>query len=257
MAPATLTVNTTADNTSNTTVPEALRDAITLANRQRRSNSQLAAGPIHDARQKLGGGQINTTNPFGTSDTIDFNITAASDTGGDYNATTGVATLSPLSPLGNITASMMIDGYTQPGAQVNTLASGDNAVLKIVLNGSQAGSYDGLDLSGGGSTVRGLVINNFSGFGIGVFSNDNIIEGNFIGTDVTGEQAQGNRNHGVEIGKFANPGPGAPSNFNRIGTYGDEVDDFADRNIHFGQQRQRHSHASYCLSVSVSWGKIL
>jgi hypothetical protein len=70
-------------------------------------------------------------------DEIDFNITAASDTGGGYNANTGVATIQPQSALPQITSAVIINGYSQAGASVNTLAVGDNAVLKIDLDGSQ------------------------------------------------------------------------------------------------------------------------
>src|SRR5439155_20528636 len=81
-----------------------------------------------------------------------------------------------------------------PGASPNTLAIGDNAVLKIVLDGSQAGAVDGLVIGGGNSTLRGLVIDNFaSGSGIVLNGSGNdVVIGNFIGTDVTGESAAAN-----------------------------------------------------------------
>ena len=60
--------------------------------------------------------------------TITFNITGA-----------GVKTISPTTPLPDITEAVIIDGYTQPGASVNTLAVGSNAVLLIELSGSSIG----------------------------------------------------------------------------------------------------------------------
>ena len=51
----------------------------------------------------------------------------------------GMHTISPTSPLPNITDPVVIDGYTQPGSSPNTLANGDNAVLLIELNGSGTG----------------------------------------------------------------------------------------------------------------------
>src|SRR5262245_21591554 len=63
-------------------------------------------------------------------DEIDFDVTAASDTGGGYNATTGVATGTPQSDMPWM-GSVILDGYTQPGASPNTLSQGDNAALKI------------------------------------------------------------------------------------------------------------------------------
>ena len=84
---------------------------------------------------------------------------------------------------------MTINGYTQGVASVNTLANADNAVILIELNGTSAGSGNhGLTLGAGsgGSTIRGLAINRFTGNGIVVQSNGNTIFGNFIGTNPAG-----------------------------------------------------------------------
>ena len=111
-----------------------------------------------------------------------------------YQSATGSFAIQPLSALPAVTDTAVIDGYTEPGASPNTLAIGDNAVLKIVLDGSQAGAVDGLVIAGGNSTVRGLVIDNFAE-GAGLMSegsgNDHVV-GNFIGTDVTGLSAAPN-----------------------------------------------------------------
>ena len=89
-------------------------------------------------------------------DMIAFNIPA-----------TGVQTINPLSPLPTVTDPVVIDGYTQPGSNPNTLSDGDDAVLLIEINGSSTpwGS-DMLTISAGKSAVRGLVINRFTGCGI-------------------------------------------------------------------------------------------
>src|SRR5262245_34937702 len=100
-----------------------------------------------------------TTPTRGGPDLITFNISG-----------TTVHTIRPTSKLPSITDPVVIDGYTQPGASPNTLATGDNAVLKIELSGTSAPGTDGLVISGGGTTVRGLVINGFqeaTGFGGG------------------------------------------------------------------------------------------
>jgi titin len=71
---------------------------------------------------------------------------------------------------------------------------GDNAVLNIVLDGSLAGAVDGLVVAGGSSTVRGLVIDNFA-YGSAIvlkLQGNDVVAGNFIGTDVTGESAAAN-----------------------------------------------------------------
>ena len=74
----------------------------------------------------------------------------------------------------------MLDAGTQEGFTGTPL---------IELNGASAGPVSGLTLAGtGGSTVRGFVINRFTGNGILVNtnSNGNSIVGNWIGTDATG-----------------------------------------------------------------------
>ncbi|HWY87702.1 MAG TPA: hypothetical protein VNX28_13305, partial [Gemmataceae bacterium] len=102
---------------------------------------------------------------------------------------------------------VVIDGYTQVGATSNTLGigpgspghelgDGDNAVLRIELNGMNAGAgANGLTLnnhdSGLISTVRGLVVNNFDIAGISLGTGETAV-GNFVGTDVSGTIALGN-----------------------------------------------------------------
>src|SRR5215203_1863119 len=73
----------------------------------------------------------------------------------------GVHTISPTSPLPQITEPVIINGYSQPGSSANTLAKGTNAVLTIELDGTNAGSADGLSIGAKGTVVKGLVINSF------------------------------------------------------------------------------------------------
>jgi CSLREA domain-containing protein len=99
-----------------------------------------------------------------------------------------------------ITEQVTIDGYTQPGSSRNTLAVGDNAVLRVELAGNGAGGT-GLTIKGisAGSVIRGLAINRF-GEGIDIQGDTagNRIEGNFIGTDPTGTIDTGNTD-GVNV----------------------------------------------------------
>ena len=126
------------------------------------------------------------------ADTINFNI-----------PTSGVATISPASALPSINGPVNINGYTQTGASPNSLDVGNNALLKVELNGSSAGSGGiGLHISSSGCLIRGLVINRFGFDGIlmaGASRVGNHIEGNFIGTDPTGTVDQGNGGDGVDI----------------------------------------------------------
>ena len=121
------------------------------------------------------------------TDTIGFNIPGG-----------GVKTITPASELPEITTPTLIDGYTQPGASANTLDVGDNAVLLIELDGTNAGATaSGLTISATapGCTIKGLVVNRFSGdfeSGIAVFSSNVKIEGNFLGSNAGGTAALGN-----------------------------------------------------------------
>jgi len=125
-------------------------------------------------------------------DTITFCLTGA-----------GPHTISPMSMLPSIVDPVIIDGETQFGARCNSSGPEDatNAMLLIELNGASAGAgAHGLNITAGGSTVRGLVINRFAGSGIRIAVNGgNKIECNFIGTDVTGTAALGNQMDGVTI----------------------------------------------------------
>ncbi len=118
-------------------------------------------------------------------DTIRFNIPG-----------TGVHTIAPLSGLPNMTDPVIIDGTTQPGYAGTPV---------IELSGTNAGNTIALVVSGGGSTVRGLAINSYAGNGIAVTGGiGNVIEGNFIGTDVTGTVARGNLN-GIAVQSAQQP----------------------------------------------------
>jgi len=183
-------VTTTAD-----TGPGSLRDAITQVDAD--TSHTLYASPI---------------NP--NIDEIDFAITAGSDTGGGYNSLTGVATIAPQSGLPGITSAVMIDGWSQPGFAGTPL---------IELNGAAAGNVDGLDI-GAVTTVRGLVINRFSGAGIGVYGTSSAgtwIYGNYIGVDPTGTIGEGNL-HGILLDSV---------NLVTIGSNGDGVNDVLERNV--------------------------
>jgi hypothetical protein len=103
----------------------------------------------------------------------------------------GVHTIRLTSALPVIKAPLVIDGSTQPGYAGKPL---------IELDGSAAGSSaNGLVLTGGSSTVKGLLINRFHGDGIDVASNNNTIAGNRIGVDGSGFFARGNGGDGVKV----------------------------------------------------------
>lgn len=126
----------------------------------------------------------------------------------------GVHTIALLSGLPLIGTPIYLDGYSQPGASQNTLATGDNAVLAVELNGTSAGSSsNGVNIipGGSGSTVRGLVINKFGNHGVSL-SNGNRIEGNFIGTNAAGSAALPNTHDGIQINNGSNNVIGGANN---------------------------------------------
>lgn len=124
-----------------------------------------------------------------------------------------VKTIAPASALPGITGAVTIDGYTQSGASANTAQASDNAVILIELSGANAGAgANGLTLFADDSTISGLAINRFGRVGISLAGGDNnVIAGNFVGTDASGAVDLGNGSVGI-YGEFA-----SLSNGNLIG----------------------------------------
>jgi streptogramin lyase len=152
-------------------------------------------GSLRDAINQINADSSHTQYPSPSNpnvDEIDFNITAASDTGGGFNTGTGVATITPQSVLPIITNAMLLNGYSQAGASPNSLSQGDNAVLKVQVNGVSAGaSANGLNISAANVTVQGLDVVSFGGNGIALTgSGGDTIQGNYVGTDITGTRRQ-------------------------------------------------------------------
>ena len=130
---------------------------------------------------------ITFANATAGTDTITFAIPGG-----------GVKTITVSSALPALTEAAVIDGYTQPGSSANTLATGNNAVLNVVLRGASSTLGNGLTLSAGGVTVRGLVVQNFTD-GIFVGGANAIIAGNWIGVSQTGTAAAGNADDGIQV----------------------------------------------------------
>jgi len=113
-------------------------------------------------------GAISRANASGGADLIHFDIPP-----GDAGCSAGVCRITLASALPQVSGSLTIDGYTQPGAQANTLApdqGGSNAQIRIELRGC-SGCGDGIVVSAL-STIRGLAIGGFTG-GAGVNFNGN------------------------------------------------------------------------------------
>lgn len=185
---ATITVNSFLDT-------DTRDDALTLREAILINNRTLAVGSLSAAEQA----QVSGTPTSGDTDTIAFNIPGS-----------GVQTISPTTNLPSITESVVIDGYTQPGASPNTNslqlgpgALGSNAALRVEISAPATGG-DGLKINADNTTVRGLAIN---GFGIQIRVSDIsplghsgiVIEGNFLGTNPAGTAAAGASTIGVHF----------------------------------------------------------
>lgn len=133
--------------------------------------------------------ELNAQGPDTTPHHIEFDISG-----------TGPFTIMPASPLPYIEVPVEIDGTTQSGAACPTAQT--PATLLIVLDGTNAGTnVYGLTLDYGsdGSTIRGLVIGNFSSLGIQVYSDDNAFRCNHIGLAADGVSNMGNNWSGINI----------------------------------------------------------
>ena len=139
----------------------------------------------------------------GSTNAIDFHISGI-----------GVPVIAPLSSLPAITNPVLIDGFSQPGY---------SGTPPIEISGGQAGGGDGLTITGPDVNVRGLDVSGFSqGAGIritGTGATGDWIDGDFLGTDPTGTQADPD-DEGVEIDAGAHPGT-------CVGTDGDGINDAA------------------------------
>lgn len=114
------------------------------------------------------------------ADAISFNIPSS-----------GVPTITPLVTLPTISGAVTIDGTTQGAG-------------KVELNGQSVVGSKGLFVTGGNSVIRGMVINR--GFDPEIYlatNGGNLIEDNFLGTDVAGSANVGSH-WGVGIESASN-----------------------------------------------------
>lgn len=156
------------------------------------------------------------------ADAIDFNIPGA-----------GPHTISVGAGLPVITDTVIIDGYSQPGASPNTLATGSDAVLKIEITDTTISQQIALVIGASDCVVQGLVIHGFNhaisieGNRTNAGASGNVVSGNYIGTNTAGtavvpiysSPAFGNLNGGVMIdsGGFKPDGTPGTADNNTIG----------------------------------------
>ncbi len=123
---------------------------------------------------------IIDANTNGGADTITFSIAGA-----------GPHTITLLSALDPITGAVLIDGWSEPDFAGTPIIELDGTSAGAGVNGLVIGA------TGGGSTLRGLAIQNFNHNGILVQSANNTIAGNYIGLDADGTTVAGNNQSGA------------------------------------------------------------
>lgn len=163
---------------------------------------------VGSLRQAINDSNANY-NPSDT-DTINFNIPG-----------NNVHTITLESELPGLNEPTIIDGYSQTGAQENTISSPGNlnSVIKIEINGQNLeGLSTGINVynTGGGSTVKGLSV---YGFQTGILvGSENLayIYGNYIGVNANGDQSLGNKEIGLTLQGKAYVGGANPNDRNLI-----------------------------------------
>ncbi|HXI70580.1 MAG TPA: hypothetical protein VNN22_09535 [Verrucomicrobiae bacterium] len=146
-----------------------------------------------------------------------FTVTTNADNGAgslrqailDSNASPGtnsiIFQITSGSPPFTITLLTNLPSLGVPTAIDGTTQTGFTGTPVIELNGTSAGSTTaGLQLLSGYSLVRGLAINRFGAQGIVLTGPSNMVQGNYIGTDVTGTNARANGSFGVWIKSAGN-----------------------------------------------------
>ncbi|MBI1759805.1 MAG: CSLREA domain-containing protein, partial [Acidobacteria bacterium] len=105
-----------------------------------------------------------------------------------FNLGTGTPVINvSMSALPNITEPLLIDGAT-------------GGATRVELNGLGAGAdASGLVVDGGGTTIKSLVINRFTAFGIYVRSSGNVVRDCYIGVNAAGTTALGNMYDGIVL----------------------------------------------------------
>ena len=115
----------------------------------------------------------------------------------NYSAAPLSYTIQPATALTTITDPVVLDGSTQPDFPGTPIIQVDGSLL--------IGGLNVITITAGGSTLRGFVINRGPDDGVEITSSGgNLIEGNYIGTDVTGTIDRGNVDDGLDIRTSSN-----------------------------------------------------
>ncbi len=141
----------------------SIRQALIEALEERQLLSTYVVTTTSDSGSGSLRAAITNANNHAGSDTITFNLS-------------GSSVIAPTSPLPTITGTVTIDGTTQPGYASTPI---------VELDGTSAGSTDGLYVTASGCTFTALVLGNWGYSGISLAgSGSNTISNCYIGTDV-------------------------------------------------------------------------
>jgi hypothetical protein len=170
---------------------EALEDRQLLAVFLVTSNLNGSVGGVLETGPTgaFGGGGIGTGFPSGVAGdgTLRAAILAANATPGPNTIEFdlepgGPATIALTSPLPTLTNAVTIDGTSQPGWISSPLITVDGSGITFANNG--------LTTTADGCKIEGLVLQDFLNDGIGLYSNNNVVTGNYL---------ENNGQNGVEI----------------------------------------------------------
>ncbi|MEE9597348.1 MAG: choice-of-anchor Q domain-containing protein, partial [Acidiferrobacterales bacterium] len=122
----------------------------------------------------------------------------------NYSAAPLSYTISPLSVLPTVADPVVLDGTTQPDFPGTPIIEIDGTGAGAAANGLVIAS------PGGGSTIRGLVVQNFVQNGILLQDGNNLIAGNYVGLDADGttvaanNPAAANQQGGIRVESASN-----------------------------------------------------
>jgi hypothetical protein len=139
---------------------------------------------------------VTNTNDTGVGSLRQAILNANADTSPDlitFNISNSgsLQTITVNSPLPQVTNAVTIDATTEVGYKNKPL---------VELDGHKAGSGDGLDIAGGNSVIKGLLIDRFSGYGLALLTNGgDLVVSNFLGTNAAGTGAQPNGAGGLQV----------------------------------------------------------
>lgn len=123
----------------------------------------------------------------------------------------GPHVITPLTAM-QILEPVIIDGFSQPGSRPNSLPSGSDAVMLIVVDATLVDGLGMFTITNTSATMRGLVVQGAQGDGIRIIGGENVrIEGNYLGIGSDGASPFGNGSEGVDVASGSGTTIGGPS----------------------------------------------